>query len=175
MTLNTNGYVCLGNCQNLLSDECFMCGSETISCDEVLVGWITFFYPFQHGQIYFKNLKQDSFDFNSSKIYLNQFDPNFEPTNIFMITYENFKHYEDWTNFDLVSFKIFLSSNYLVNKSYVTFKYNFCAKSKTSVPSGLHLKNNLEVTIPDGKQCSSSNIGQNGVWISRVTNFESGN
>ena len=92
-----------------------------------------------------------------------------------MVTYENFKHYEDWTNFDLVSFKIFLSSNYLVNKSYVTFKYNFCAKSKTSTSSGLHLKNNLEVTIPDGKQCSSSNIGQNGVWISRVTNFESGN
>ena len=176
MTLSTSGYVCLGNCQNLLSDECFGCGDSPRRSDDVLVGWNTNnVYQFQHGQIYFKNLKQDSLDFMSSKIYLNQLNPNYEPTNIFMITYENFKHYEDDIHFDIVSFRIFLSTNYMDKQSYVTFKYNFCAKSQTSAPSGLHLKNNSDFIIPDGKQCSSSNIGQNGVWISEVTNFESGN
>jgi hypothetical protein len=123
------------------------------------------------GQIYFKNLVSNSADFESAKIYLNLFDPDFEPQQIFMITYDNVLPYSS-TSISLTSFQIYLSTDSV--KSFVTFKFKSCPKDLTlRASSGLNyirIDGNLqEVIIDDGQQCIGSNVGQVGVWVNDVT------
>jgi hypothetical protein len=77
VSISTNGYVFLGENSNMPYD--------------ILVG-LNYDLDTSRpgsGQIYYKSLTSNSFDFKSFKTYLNLFDPYFEPTNIFMITYDN--------------------------------------------------------------------------------------
>jgi hypothetical protein len=123
------------------------------------------------GQIYYKNLDSNSLDFASAKIYLNLFNPQFEPKQIFMITYDNVLPVFTIST-SMTSFQIYLSTDFV--KSFVTFKFNSCPMDLFYDSSpGLNYKRTdgsfKEVKIFDGQQCFGSNVGQRGVWVSEVT------
>jgi hypothetical protein len=124
------------------------------------------------GQIYYKILDSNSLDFTSAKIYLNLFNPDFEPQQIFMITYDNVLPYYESISNSRVSFQIYLSTDSV--KSFVIFKFKSCPKYLIYYSSsGLNYKringSLQEVLIPNGQQCTGSNVGQAGVWVSDVT------
>ena len=81
VSISSNGYVCLGD-----NSEC---GSRTPH--DILIGLNCDLNSEREGsgQIYYKHLESNSLDFASGKIYLNLFNPDFEPQQIFMITYDN--------------------------------------------------------------------------------------
>ena len=119
------------------------------------------------GQIYYKRLDSNSLDFASAKIYLNLFNPDFEPQQIFMITYDNVLPYSSAST-SMTSFQIYLSTDFV--KSFVIFKFKSCPKDlKLQSSSGLNYKSGdgrlKEITIFDGQQCIGSNVGHTGVWV----------
>jgi hypothetical protein len=169
VSISSNGYVCLGNN--------YECGSYTRpSPFDILVGLNCYLNPTREGsgQIYYKQLNSNSLDFESTKIYLNLFNPDFEPQQIFMITYDNVLP-SIWVNSNsITSFQIYLSTDSV--KSFVIFKFKSCPKDLKYDyyhSSGLNYKridgSLQEVIIPNGQQCSGSNVGQAGVWVSDVT------
>jgi hypothetical protein len=166
VSINSNGYVCLGD--NL------KCGSTTRpSPFDVLIGLNCDLNPKRKGsgQIYYKKLDFDSLDFESTKIYLNLFNPDFEPEQIFMITYDNVLSFE-LTSTSVASFQIYLSTDSV--KSFVVFKFKSCPTDlEYYVSSGLNYIgiNGIlqEVIIEDGQQCIGSNVGLVGVWVNDVT------
>ncbi len=167
MSINPNGYVCLGD-----NSEC---GSFIRpSGHDILVGLNWDLNPTRKGsgQIYYKRLDSNSLDFESTKIYLNLFNPGFEPPQIFMITYDNVLPYYPSSSTSRTSFQIYLSTDSV--KSFVVFKFKSCPKDLTlRASSGLNYKridgSLQEVIIPNGQQCTGSNLGQTGVWVSDVT------
>jgi hypothetical protein len=178
VSISTNGYVCLGE-----NTECGL--YQRPYTHDILIGLNYDLDPTraESGQIYFKNLDSNSSDFQSSKFFLNVLDPEFEPENIFMITYDNVIAWMEYR----VSFKIFLSidSN---KKSFVTFKFISCPKNyykgfgiEDISPSGLSYLNNEgnleESYIENGQQCVGSNVGQTGVWVKELSfwNISKGN
>ncbi len=120
------------------------------------------------------NLKEINLvDKNIKEIHPNLFNPAFEPTKVFLIIYDNVLASDDTgVSTSKVSFQIALSSDSF-KKSYVTFKYSSCPTDfSLRAPSGLNLKNDgffEEVKIEDDQQCTGSNVGQAGVWVSEVT------
>jgi hypothetical protein len=166
VSISKNGYVCLGS-----NSEC---GSHIRpSPHEILIGLNIDLDPRREGsgQIYFKDLDSNSFDFESVKIYLNLFNPGFEPQQIFMITYDNVLPFRP-TSTSMTSFQIYLSTDFF--KSFVVFKFKSCPTDLDYYSSsGLNYKringNLQEVIIANGQQCSGSNVGQAGVWVSDVT------
>jgi hypothetical protein len=166
VSINPNGYVCLGD-----NYECG--GRPRPSGHDILIGLNCDLNPKRNGsgQIYYKKLDSKSLDFTSVKIYLNLFNPDFEPQKIFMITYDNVLPFRP-TSTSITSFQIYLSTDFV--KSFVTFKFKSCP---TDLPyfasSGLNYKRIngglQEVIIPNGQQCTGSNVGQAGVWVSDVT------
>jgi hypothetical protein len=164
VSINSNGYVCLGD-----NSEC---GMQTRPFPhDILIGLNCDLNPKREGsgQIYYKKLYSNSLDFKSAKIYLNLFNPDFEPQQIFMITYDNV--YYLFLN-SRVSFQIYLSTDSV--KSFVIFKFKSCPNDLTlEAASGLNyirIDGNLkEVEIEDGQQCIGSNVGQTGVWVNDVT------
>ena len=125
------------------------------------------------GQIYYKHLSADSSEFALAKIYVNLFSPIFMPKNIFVITYDEVMSV-DTNLLPKVSFQVFLSTD--STKSYVTYKYKTCTTELTyKATSGINHKHNVEkILIENGQQCSSSNIGQTGVWVIEVTSLTTG-
>jgi hypothetical protein len=158
VSITLNGYVCLGS---------------VLPCDDILVG-LNFDLSSKRegsGQIYYKKLDSNSVDFASTKIYVNLFNPDFDPQQILMITYDNvFPYY--FLSTSLTSFQIYLSTDFV--KSFVTFKFKSCPKDLDFYYwPGLYyirIDNNLqEVIITNGQQCKGSNVGQTGVWVSDAT------
>jgi hypothetical protein len=168
VSISSNGYVCLG--------ENIDCGSNLrLANHDILVGFNCNLDATRRGsgQIYYKDLEPNSVAFKSSKIYLNLFNPEFEPTKVFIIIYDNVLASDDTgVSTSKVSFQIVLSSDSF-KRSYVTFKYTSCPTDfSLRAPSGLNLKNDgvfEEVKIEDDQQCTGSNVGQAGVWVSEVT------
>jgi hypothetical protein len=172
VSISSNGYVCLG--------DNYECGGTTPpSPHDILIGLnIDLDSTVEgSGQIYYKRLDSNSSDFTSAKIYLNLFNPEFEPQQIFMITYDNVFS-NDWglysnTN-SIVLFQIYLSTDAV--KSFVTFKFKSCPTDQYYYSSsGLNYKridgNLKEWIIDNGLQCSESNVGQAGVWVNDVTTY----
>jgi hypothetical protein len=174
VSISSNGYVCFGNNSK--------CDSITRpSPYDILVGLNLDLDPKQDGsgQIYYKHLDSNSSDFVSSKIIVNLFDPDFEPENIFMITYDNVSP-NPWemSATSRTSFQIFLSSSCdsVIKKSFVSFKFTSCPNDFTlRASSGLTYRNSdgilKEVKIADGQQCTGSNVGQRTVWVSDLNNL----
>ena len=119
------------------------------------------------GQIFYENLN----DSTIVTLYVNLLNFTFVPKNIFMITYDNLLPHIDAKSDSRVSFQIFLLTDSI--KSYIIFKYTSCPTDLYLwAPSGLNSNNNgnlIEILIPQGKECSLSNVKQKGVWISQVT------
>jgi hypothetical protein len=169
ISISTNGYICFGNNE-------FCKGSIRPSLSDILV---TLNYDLDttrigSGQIYYKNLKEDSNEFILAKIYLNLFNPLFEPTNILMVTYDEVLS-SDKALFSKVSFQVFLATD--SRKSFVVYKYKSCPSELTlKASSGFtHKKNTDLIVIENGQQCSSSNVGQTGIWVVDVTRYATGN
>jgi hypothetical protein len=167
VSISSNGYVCLGNNSK--------CDSRTRpSPHDILIGLNCDLNPEREGsgQIYYKRLESNSSDFTSAKIYLNLFNPDFEPQQILMITYDNVLP-PSWTNSNsMTSFQIYISTDSV--KSFVIFKFKSCPTDlEYYVSSGLTYKridgSLKEVIIPNGQQCIGSNVGQTGVWVIDVT------
>jgi hypothetical protein len=168
VSISSNGYVCLGN-----NSECKW--NKPPSPFDILVGLNYVFYPRREGsgQIYFKQLNSNSLDFESAKIHLNLFNPDYGPHQMFMITYDNVLQY-DYRSTSVTSFQIYLSTDFF--KSFVAFKFKSCPSDLTlEASSGLNYKRFdgrlQEVIIYNGQQCSGSNVGQAGVWVSDVTSI----
>jgi hypothetical protein len=164
VSISQFGYVCLGD-----NSECG--GTTPPSPHDILIGLNCGLNPTIEGsgQIYYKRLDSNSLDFASAKIYLNLFNPNFEPQQIFIIRYDNVLPY--FSN-SRVSFQIYLSTDSV--KSFVIFKFKSCPKDLTYYASSglsyIRIDGSLqEVIIEDGQQCIGSNIGQTGVWVYDVT------
>ncbi len=162
MSISSKGYVCLGK-----SSDCY--GTNF----HILIGLCVNLNTTREGsgQIYYKNLDSSSLDFKSAKIYLNLLNPDFEPQQIFMITYDNvLPHLSDSTS--ITSFQIYLSTD--LAKSFVTFKFKSCPTDlEYCSSSGLVYEQKdgslKGIKIYNGQQCIESNVGQTGVWVSEVT------
>jgi hypothetical protein len=177
VSISTNGYVCFGNNPQ--------CSSTTRpSPFDILVG-LNFDLDTTRegsGQIYYQNLSTGSVDFEKAKAFFYLLNlSNVEPINIFMITYDNvLPYYNIFTSSSssTASFQIFLTTDSAVKKSFLTLVYTSCLTDLTlRASSGLNYNNARklqEVTIVDGQQCSGTNVNQTGVWISDVTNIETG-
>jgi len=126
------------------------------------------------GKIYFKSLTYDTSEFFYNKMYVNLMNPHFSPSYTFMITYDEVLSY-DKNSKSRVSFQIFLSTD--SKMSYVVFRFKSCPTDLTLRSSaGINHKNLEtlnEVTI-DYQHCSSSNVGQTGVWVIEVTSLRTG-
>jgi hypothetical protein len=159
VSISSKGYVCLGNGSDCNCRNFHILIGLNIDLDPTREG---------SGQIYYKHLDSNSLDFKSAKIYLNLFNPGFEPKQIFMITYDNVLPYSNDSNSG-VSFQIYLSTDFV--KSFVTFKFKSCPTDLNYFSSsGLVYKPKLKgIKIVDGQQCIGSNVGQIGVWVSEVT------
>ena len=162
VSISSNGYVCLGN-----NSECGW--NIRPSGHDKLIGLNCDLDPRRNGsgQIYYERLDSNSFDFTS----FNLFNPGFEPQQIFMITFDNVLPFES-TSTSVTSFQIYLSTDFV--KSFVAFKFKSCPTDLTlQSSSGLNYKringSLQEVIIPNGQQCTGSNVGQVGVWVNDVT------
>ena len=160
VSISSNGYVCLGDNSR--------CGSyKRPSPFDILVGLNSDLNPTRKGsgQIYYKRLDSNSIYFKS----FNLFNPGFQQ--IFMITYDNVLPSYIYST-SVTSFQIYLSTDFV--KSFVIFKFKSCPIGLTlQSSSGLNYKringNLQEVIIYNGQQCTGSNVGQTGVWVSDVT------
>jgi hypothetical protein len=166
VSISSNGYVCLGD-----NSKCWEQTRPTPF--DILIGLNCDLDPRREGsgQIYYKRLDSNSLDFESAKIYLNLFNPEFKPQQIFMITYDNVLSYS-YRSTSVASFQFYISTDSV--KSFVTFKYKSCPTDLYyHSSSGLNYKRIdgtlKEVKIEDGQQCTESNVGQVGVWVSDVT------
>jgi len=170
ISISSNGYVCLGSVEacNKLSRP---------SPYDTLVGLNYDLNPSRDdsGKIYYKSLSLYSDEFKFVNVHVNLLDPQYFSTNIFMITYDDVLT-TDTSSLSIASFQIFLTANSI--KSYVLFKFKSCLTDLyLRTASGLTHNNTgflKEVRIPDGQQCTSSNVGQTGVWVSEVTSSLSG-
>jgi hypothetical protein len=130
----------------------------------------------ESGKIYYKSLLFDTTEYTYNKLYVNLMNPHFSPKNAFMITYDEVLSY-DKNSKSRVSFQIFLSTD--SEKSYVVFRFKSCPtdltiRSSTGV-NHKYLETLNEVTIDYDQHCSSSNVGQTGVWVIEVTSLTTGN
>ena len=168
VSISPNGYVCLG-----YLSEFDMMGTRPVPYD-IIVGLNHDLDPTREesGQIYYKKLELNSIDFNPTKAYLNLYDPDFEPVNIFMIKYYNVLSYDTILT-SRIFFQIFLSSD-LNRKYFITLKFTSCPIDlELLAPSGLTYMNSDGILqlekISDGQQCPGSNVNKTGVWIYDVS------
>jgi hypothetical protein len=164
--ISVHGYVCLHSNK-------YCEGYRRPSPYDILIGLNIELDPTRvgSGQIYHKNLDLNSLDFTLTKVYLNLFDPEFEPQQMFMITYDNVLPLKPLST-SSASFQIFLSNDFV--KSIVIFKFKSCPKDLSYYSSpGLNYKridgSLQEVIIAFNQQCIGSNVGQTGVWVIDVT------
>jgi hypothetical protein len=162
VSISSNGYVCLGN-----NSECGSYKRPTPF--DILIGLNIDLDPTLEGsgQIYYKRLDSNSIYFKS----FNLFNPGFEPQQIFMMTYDSVLSSSSRST-SITSFQIYISIDFV--KSFVAFKFKSCPKDQYYyASSGLNyigIDGTLkEVKIEDGQQCTESNVGQMGVWVSDVT------
>ncbi len=165
-----NGYVCLGN-----NSDCNIVIPPIKN--DIIVGLNYQLDPMrsESGKIYSKNLTYDNTEFNYNKMYVNLMNPQFSPSYTFMITYDEVLSY-DKNSKSRVSFQIILSTD--SKMSYVVFRFKSCPTDLTLRSSaGINHKNLEllnEVTIDYDQHCSSSNVGQTGVWVIEVTSLTTG-
>ncbi len=120
------------------------------------------------GGIYYQNL--NSSDFYPIKSDINQLNSDFDPTNIFRITYDNVTKYQD--NSKKATFQIILATDSL--KSYVVLKYSsFLSNDPLRVLPGIYFlgENGQQLSNLLTGPCNSLNINQNGTWVFDVTTF----
>ena len=160
VTISTNGYVCLGS-----NGVCGSIGRP--SPFDIIVGLNSDLNTARSGsgQIYYQAISSISSFFTQAKSYVNLLDSTFVPTNVFMITYDKVSHI---SSSSIVSFQIFLTADSI--KSYVTLKYTSCPTDySVSIMSGL-TRNvggafDQWTSISSVSWCTSSNVGQAGVWV----------
>ncbi len=164
VSIGSSGFVCLGN-----NSECDGYNQRP-SPNDILIGLNSYLNPTREGsgQIYYKQL-------NSNSIYFKSLSPGLEPQQMFMITYDNVLPFSPYST-SLTSFQIYLSTDSV--KSFVTFKFKSCPKDlkydyyHSSGLNYIGIDGELqEVIIPNGQQCSGSNDGQAGDWVSDVTSI----
>jgi hypothetical protein len=168
VTISSNGYVCLGNntkCGNWMRPSPY----------DILVGLNHDLNPTRNGsgQIYFKSLARNSDLFVDAQDTVNCLYLAFEAANIFMITYDNVLPYTSKSKSN-VSLQIFLLSD--SQKYYVTFKFMSCPTDVyLEALSGLthNIENKLQ-QISIMNPCTSSNVGQSGIWVIEVTSYSTG-
>jgi hypothetical protein len=170
LSISPNGFVCLG-----INDECDQDIRPAPFDVLVILNYDLNTARGDSGQIYYKTLSLDSNEFRSTKIYTNLLDPSFVPTNTFVITYDEVLPNDKSLN-SRFSFQVYLSTDSI--KSYVLYKYKACPSDLALKASSGLTHNNTgtlkEVIIDHGQQCTSSNVGQTGVWVIEVTNSASG-
>jgi hypothetical protein len=92
-----------------------------------------------------------------------------------MITYDGVYPYNFFSASVVASFQIFLLTD--GSTSYVVFSYTNCADGvDQKATSGLNINNGgslVEKVISN--QCTYSNVGVAGVWVTRVDTFASSN
>ena len=164
LTISTNGYVCLG-----YSSQC----SSTVKPNgsDIIVGLNHDLNTAKtgSGQIYYKTLSVNSNEFSVVQSYVNLLNSSFIPTDAFMITYDRVLPYSSSSS-SLTSFQIFISINSI--KSYVTLKYTSCPTDlSVRATSGLnHHYGGSWIEEPTFTNwCTSSNVGQIGVWVFDVS------
>lgn len=167
MSISTYGYVCLGvfrSCESGIRPSPF----------DILVGLNYGLNPTIRGsgQIYYEILSSNSLDFKPFT-YVNFLNPLFVHTNVLIVTFDNVLTDNSDSR---VSFQISLLTDSI--KSYVIFKFTSCPTDLTlrGVPGLTHNYNdNLrQLIIPENHHCTSSNIGQSGVWVTEVTSYSLG-
>ncbi len=169
MTIGVNGYVCLGT-----NNICY--GYNRPSPYDILVGLVMDLdtTPNGGGQIYYQSITSGTY-FTTATTYTNTLYPLFVPTNGFMITYDGVYPYNFVSASVVASFQIFLLTD--GSTSYVVFSYTNCATGvASSAPSGLNINNGgslVEKVISN--ECTYSNVGVAGVWVTRVDTFASSN
>ena len=168
VSISTNGYVCLGNNPN-----CYL-WDRPLSYD-ILVG-LSFDLDSSRngsGQIYYQLVASNSSFFTSATTDIRLLNPNFSPTQIFMITYDGVLPYNITINAS-ASFQIWLATDNA--KFYVEFKFTSCLSGQVmSRNSGLDYNNSgvlEEVVLTD--PCNSSNVESTGKWVYEVTNLYTG-
>ena len=170
VSVNINGYVCLG-----INSACNIVIPPT--SQDIIVGMNYNLDPtrIESGKIYYKSLTFDTAEFTYNKMYVNLMNPYFVPSNAFMITYDEVLSY-DKNSKSRVSFQLFLSTDFKI--SYVVFRFKSCPTDLTMRSSTGINHENLEafneVSIDYDQHCSSSNIGQTGVWVIEVTSLTTG-
>ena len=168
VTVNTNGYVCLGS--NTL------CAADTRpTVHNILVGLNKDLNTASgSGQVYYQSISSGTY-FTTATTYTNTLYPSFVPTNGFMITYDGVYPYSFVSAAIVVSFQIFILTD--GSTSYVVFSYTNCATGASQAAnSGLSINNGgslVEKVISN--ECTSSNVGVTGVWVNRVDTYASGN
>ena len=165
VTLSENGYVCLG--YNFWCHEYYRPSSF-----DIMVGVNYYLAPERSdsGKIFYTKLGPESSFFKLAEGYVNLFSSTFKPDIVYMITYDGVR-----TSFyylqQQLSFQIFITSN--SEKSFVIFKFIMCPTDiDYYAPSGLTLTSGESFSIPNKKQCLSSNVGQKGVWVIDVTSLD---
>jgi hypothetical protein len=158
VTISTNGCVCLGsltNCHN----------RPRPSSSDIFVGLDYDLDTRKTGQIYYQNVASGSSNFIWSQSKVNLANPSFLAKSVFMITYDNVMTFSQPST-SIASFQIFLLSDSSSN-TYVTFSYKSCLSGLTLLsPSGLTFRNGTIIRID--QQCTSSNVGQTGIWIMNI-------
>jgi hypothetical protein len=120
------------------------------------------------GGIYYQNLNSQSLDFNSIASDLHRLNSNFQPTNLFRITYYNVpSKFGDY----VITAQIVLASD--STKSYVLLKYASCIPDAVlRKASGLYYFSSLNgqhVSNEISNACTSSNVNLDGTWVFDVT------
>lgn len=170
VSISRYGYVCLSN--NKQCDS-----MKRPSPHDILVGLNYDLNPLRNGsgQIYYQYLNAIDSKF-APKTFVSLLSSTFEPNNIFIITFDNVLA-SSLSSTSRVSFSIlFLADS---EKTFVTFKYTSCPTDLNLLTSsGLNYNNDgklEEILIPKDKQCTLSNVGQSGVWVTEVTSHSLGN
>jgi hypothetical protein len=120
------------------------------------------------GGIYYQNLNSQSLDSDSIASDLHRLNSNFQPTNLFRITYYNVpSKFGDY----VVTAQIVLASD--STKSYVLLKYASCIPDAVlRKASGLYHFSSLNgqhVSNEISNACTSSNVNLDGTWVFDVT------
>jgi hypothetical protein len=171
VSISSNGYVCLGE-----NTECG--GYVRPTPYDIIVGLNYYLDPTKKEsvQIFYQNLSINSSEFISAKQILKKFDSEFQPNNIFMVTYDNVLSF--YISSSGISFQVFFITNF--KKSLIIMNYKSCPTNLNLYgSSGLtHIDNDgkwQEYIIENNQQCTGSNIDMQGVWVSEVTNILTGN
>jgi hypothetical protein len=170
VTISSNGYICLGK-----NSACSYRVKPSTASD-ILAGLNYDLDPTRKGsgQIYFKSVSTDSVDFTMANTYVNLLNPKFNTKNILVITYNDVLTANDKVN-SKASFQIFILSDLI--RSYVIFKFKSCLNDLTLYSSSGLYHDNMgyysEDIIPNNQECTWSNVGQVGVWVTEVTSFRS--
>jgi hypothetical protein len=125
-----------------------------------------------NGGIYYQNLNSTSNEFNSIKSGINRLNSDFNPTNLFRITYDNVP--APSSSSLIASFQIILASGSSSSpygsssSSYVLLRYTSCLSNRTlTTRPGIYytLSNGQKTSSLISNPCFASNVNLIGTWV----------